>query len=208
MNKPEIVYEDESFIIVNKLAEELTVPGRGPDKQECLMSRISLFYKEVYNVHRLDQPTSGLVLIARTKEMQRQLSILFQKREIEKEYIAIVEGQVSGQEGIIDIPLRGDMNNRPLQIVDFEQGKKAVTRWFVLERPENRTRLLLKPETGRTHQLRVHLQRIGHPIVGDRLYNDKCAEDVYGQLKLHAMTLNFMHPLSKERVLVRKEPEF
>lgn len=208
MNKPEVLYEDNHLIIVNKEVEELSVPGRGPEKQQCLMTRVAPFYREVFNVHRLDQPTSGLVIIALEKEMQRELSILFQKKQIKKEYIAIVEGAISKEEGIIDLAIRGDMDNRPVQIVDPVLGKEAVTRWSVLERGQNYTRLLLKPETGRTHQLRVHLKSIGHPIMGDRLYNNNCSDDVYGELKLHAALLDFIHPLSGKRIIVRKEPDF
>ncbi|MBI9100142.1 MAG: RluA family pseudouridine synthase [Spirochaetaceae bacterium] len=206
--KPEILYEDEYFIIVHKEPEELTVPGRGPDKMNCLMSRTALFYPEVYNIHRLDQPTSGLVVIALSKEMQRSLSILFQDRKIEKEYIALVEGQLSEDSGIIELPLRADIDNRPVQVVDREQGKKAITRWSVVEKLDSCTRVLLKPETGRTHQLRVHQKAMGHPILGDRLYNDKVPDDLMGELKLHAMSLKFEHPVTGELVSVRKEPRF
>jgi tRNA pseudouridine32 synthase/23S rRNA pseudouridine746 synthase len=206
--KPEILYEDSHFIIVHKEAEELTVPGRGADKQNCLMSRTAKYFDKVYNVHRLDQPTSGLVLIALTKEMLSSLSILFLNREVEKEYIAIVDGVIHGEEGLIDYPLRADITNRPVQIVDPLSGKKAVTRWKVLERYENSTRLLLKPETGRTHQLRVHLKAIGFPICGDRLYNENCPDDLLGELKLHARLLRFIHPVTGENVQVKKEPRF
>jgi len=206
--KPEILYEDEYFIIVNKEAEELTVPGRGEDKQHCLLSRTSTYYKEVFNVHRLDQPTSGLVIIALTKEMQSQLSLLFRERQIEKEYIAIVEGVIDDDSGIIDFPLRADVENRPVQIVDRELGKSAVTRWSVLERYKYKTRILLKPETGRTHQLRVHMNALGHAIEGDRLYNDKCSENIFGELKLHAMSIKFTHPVSGDILSVVKPPRF
>lgn len=206
--KPEVLYRDEYFLIVHKEPEELTVPGRGPDKQDCLMSRTALYYDEVYNVHRLDQPTSGLVLIALTKEMQRQLSILFLEKKIRKEYIALVEGHISGESGIIELPLRGDINNRPVQIVDQNRGKQAITKWTVLGYEDKRTRVLLIPETGRTHQLRVHMKAIGHPILGDRLYNDNVPDDRMGELKLHAMSLDFDHPVTGERIYVEKEPWF
>jgi tRNA pseudouridine32 synthase / 23S rRNA pseudouridine746 synthase len=206
--KPEILYEDEYFIIVQKEPEELTVPGRGPYKADCLMSRTGLFYNEVYNVHRLDQPTSGLLIIALTKEMQKQLSILFLKREIEKEYVALAEGTIKEPSGIIDLPIRGDINNRPMQIVDKDLGKKAITRWEVLENYGDSVRLLLKPETGRTHQLRVHLKAIGHPILGDRLYNDNVPDNLMGKLKLHAMSLKFKHPVTMDMISVVKESLF
>ncbi|MCP4295324.1 MAG: RluA family pseudouridine synthase [Proteobacteria bacterium] len=204
----EILYKDEHFIIVNKMAEELTVPGRGADKQECLMSRAARFFGEVFNVHRLDQPTSGLVIIALTKKAQRELSIMFIERKIYKEYIAVVEGIILEDSGIADFPVRGDMDNRPVQIVDYKQGKKAVTVWEVLSRGENSTRVLLKPETGRTHQLRIHLKTMGFPIEGDRLYNDNFPDDLMGELKLHARSLEFTHPFTGIQISVVKEPRF
>jgi len=207
-SKPEILYEDNYFIIVNKESEELTVPGRGPEKADCLMSRTALYYSSVYNVHRLDQPTSGLVIIALTKEMQTQLSRLFINREIEKKYVALVDGVMGESCGTIELPIRGDITNRPVQIVDMELGKKAVTRWEILNQSENTCRLLLTPETGRTHQLRVHLKAIGHPIIGDRLYNDSVPEGLMGELKLHAMSLKFKHPVTGEEVNVIKEARF
>ena len=207
-NDIEVLYEDEYFLIVNKEAEELTVPGRGVNKQTCLLSRAANFYKEVYIVHRLDQPTSGLVILALTKEAQRSLSIMFQNRKVEKEYIAIVDGTIKDEKGVVDLPVRGDMDNRPVQIVDRESGKKALTQWEVLSRNENKTRVLLKPETGRTHQLRVHMNAIGFPIEGDRLYNDKCPDDMYGELKLHAGSLSFIHPFTGEQIHIIKEPWF
>ena len=208
LEKPEIVYEDEYFIIAVKEAEELTVPGRGPDKQNCLMSRTALYFDEVYNVHRLDQPTSGLVIIARAKEMQSKLSRLFQERKIVKEYVALVKGQLKGDSGVVELPLRADIDNRPVQIVDSQLGKKAVTNWRVLEKHNDYSRVLLKPETGRTHQLRVHMKAIGHPILGDRLYNDDVMEDVMGELKLHAMSLEFEHPLLGTIISIKKKPKF
>ncbi len=207
-SKPEILFEDDFCIIVYKEPEELTVPGRGPDKRECLMSRTAQHCGPVFNIHRLDQPTSGLVLIARTKEMQKQMSRLFQERRVEKEYIAIVEGIMAEGDQLIDLPLRADINNRPMQIVDQELGKRAVTTCEVLTNDRWSTRVLLKPETGRTHQLRVHLSSIGHPIVGDRLYNKNVPEDLMGELKLHAMSLKFEHPMTGELISVRKEPPF
>ena len=207
-SKPEILYEDKYFIIVHKEPEELTVPGRGPGKADCLMSRTAQYYPEVYNVHRLDQPTSGLVVIALTKEMQSELSKMFIRREIEKLYVTLVEGVCDDSSGVINLPIMADINNRPVQIVNRELGKKALTLWDVLNRYESTTRLLLKPKTGRTHQLRVHLNAIGHPILGDRLYNDNVSDDLMGELKLHAMSLNFKHPVTGENIHIVKEPWF
>lgn len=206
--KPEILFEDDSCLIVYKEPEELTVPGRGSEKSDCLMSRTERHCGSVFNVHRLDQPTSGLVLIARTKEMQKQMSRLFQERKVEKQYVAIVEGHMAEGKQIIDLPLRADIDNRPMQIVDGELGKRAVTSCEVLEVLQGNTRVLLKPETGRTHQLRLHLSSIGYPIVGDRLYNDSVPEDLMGKLKLHALSLKFEHPLTGELIFVSKEAPF
>ena len=207
-DKPQILYEDEYFLIVFKEAEELTVPGRGEDKQHCLMSRTAQYYTEVFNVHRLDQPTSGLVIIALSKKMQSEFSSLFRERKIKKEYIAMVEGILPENRGIIDYPLRGDINNRPVQIVDFEQGKSAITNWSVIKRMESSTIVSLIPETGRTHQLRVHLKAIGHPIIGDRLYNDNCPDELFGELKLHAYSLEFDHPVTGEKIKIFTESRF
>ncbi|MBB6482640.1 RluA family pseudouridine synthase [Spirochaeta isovalerica] len=205
---PEVVYEDTWFYIVSKEREELTVPGRGPEKAHCLMSRAAEWLGEVYNIHRLDQPTSGLVILARTPEAQREMSRLFEARKVEKVYIARVRGKIEKDEGIIDLPLRGDRENRPRQIVDPERGKKAITRWRIKKEGERWTELFLYPETGRTHQLRVHLASIGHPIMGDRLYDDETDEMLMGELKLHASALAFKHPFTGEFLSVESKPDF
>lgn len=203
-----MLFEDKWFFIVRKEREELTVPGRGPEKQNCLMSRAAQWLGEVYNVHRLDQPTSGLVVIARSAEAQRAMGRIFESRAIEKIYRARVRGNFGEEEGLINLPLRADWENRPRQMVDREMGKKAVTRWKVLFRGAGWTELDLFPETGRTHQLRVHLASIGHPIIGDRLYDEDTGESVMGELMLHAFSLVFRHPFTGEPVMVESKSDF
>ncbi|VGO17827.1 Ribosomal large subunit pseudouridine synthase A [Pontiella desulfatans] len=193
----EIIYQDEAFIAVNKPTGMLSVPGRGPDKQDCCLARVQAEFPEALMVHRLDMDTSGLMLFARSLEVQRNLSLQFEKREIHKTYVAIVEGVIEKEVGRIDFPMRKDMEQRlpPKHIVDCVRGKKAVTEWQVLERTATTTRLALFPQTGRSHQLRVHMQSIGHPIVGDNIYGT-AAE----RLMLHAQSLEMRHPLTGEPI--------
>jgi len=189
----EIIYSDEAMAAVNKPTGLLTVPGRGPDKQDCLLLRLQEPFPDALMVHRLDMDTSGLVLFARSPEAQRNLSMQFEKREVEKTYIAVVEGVLEQADGMVDYPMRKDMEQRlpPRHLVDCVRGKKAVTEWRVMERGETTTRVALFPKTGRSHQLRVHMQSIGHPIVGDPIYG-RPAE----RLMLHAALLAFHHPVT------------
>ncbi|MCF7849075.1 MAG: RluA family pseudouridine synthase [Kiritimatiellales bacterium] len=184
-------YSDGHLVAVNKPAGVLTVPGRGPDKQDCLFARVCKRFPDALVVHRLDMGTSGLVLFARSAQTQRALGRLFEKREVSKTYIAVVEGVLPEDEGRIELPLRKDMEQRlpPKHLVDCVRGKQAVTRWRVLERLETRTRVELVPMTGRSHQLRVHMQSLGFPIAGDPIYGTPGA-----RLMLHAETLAFCHP--------------
>jgi tRNA pseudouridine32 synthase/23S rRNA pseudouridine746 synthase len=193
----EIIHNDEAFVAVNKPTRLLTVPGRGAGKQDCLYHRVLERFPAALVVHRLDMDTSGLVLFARTPEAQRNLSMQFEKREISKSYIAIVEGVIEKDTGMVDYPMRKDMEQRlpPKHLVDCVRGKKAVTEWKVLERGAGTTRLALFPKTGRSHQLRVHMQSIGFPIVGDPIYGT-LAE----RLMLHAEVLEFHHPISGESI--------
>lgn len=207
-SSPEVLFEDKWLFIVHKEKEELTVPGRGDDKKDCLMSRAALWLGEVYNIHRLDQPTSGLVVLGRNQEAQKEMSRLFERRLIRKIYRARVKGQIEEDEGLINLPLRADRENRPKQIVDTELGKPAQTEWVVIDRQSDWTDLDLYPATGRTHQLRVHLAAIGHPILGDRLYNDDTPADLMDKLCLHAMSLEFVHPFTGEKVTVEKPVDF
>ncbi len=207
----EIIYQDEHLIAVNKPFGMLSVPGRGEDKQDCVVARLLQDIPEIRVVHRLDCHTSGVMLFAIGPEMQRQLSRLFHDREIEKRYVALVHGMVEQHSGIIDIPMRGDPDNRPRQVIDYLKGKHAQTHWRLLHfenhANERLSRLLLRPVTGRTHQLRVHCMALGHPIVGDRLYN-RSGHDSMERMMLHAEKLEFIHPVSSERMCLISECEF
>ncbi len=192
-----IHHMDEALLLVEKPTGLLSVPGRLPEHQDCLIARVQSGIADARVVHRLDQVTSGLVLLARGAAMQRALSMQFERRQVEKRYQAIVEGVMCADAGEIDLPLICDWPNRPRQKVDFAVGKPSLTRWHVLARdlPNQQTRLVLEPVTGRSHQLRVHLASLAHPIVGDEFYGAKAATRVH----LHAAWLAFVHPLSGER---------
>jgi tRNA pseudouridine32 synthase/23S rRNA pseudouridine746 synthase len=192
-----IVHVDRSLVVVDKPARLLSVPGRGADKQDCLIARVRVEFPDALIAHRLDYDTSGLLVLARGEKMQRALSRLFQERRVQKRYIAVVAGRPAKDEGEIDLPLNVDWPNRPLHKVDFESGKPALTRYQVLVRDAraDAARLALTPETGRTHQLRVHLQAIGHPILGDSLYGGEAAKKA-PRLLLHAERIAFTHPIT------------
>lgn len=196
-----LVHVDTDLIVLDKPAGLLAVPGRGPDKQDCLSARVQARWADARVVHRLDMATSGLMLMARGAESQRRLSQAFEAREIGKQYLAVVHGLIAAAQGqdwqCIDLPLAVDWPQRPRQTVDLQRGRPSQTRWRVLERAGQTTRLLLEPITGRSHQLRVHLQAIGHPIVGDSLYGPP---EPPGRLLLHACRLNLIHPGSGQPV--------
>ncbi len=198
----DIIHIDDALLVVNKPSGLLSVPGRGTGKDDCLVSRVQAVYPETLSVHRLDMETSGLMVLARSKEMHRALSILFQDRLVEKRYIAVVDGALENASGEIDLPLITDWPNRPLQKVDHEIGKPSLTRYRVLSHDagSNSTRLELEPQTGRSHQLRVHLMALGHPILGDLLYASPMLQAKAARLLLHADFLSFRHPLSGERL--------
>ena len=200
-----MVYADASLLVLNKPSGLLAVPGRGADKQDCLSSRVQRLYPEALIVHRLDMATSGLMLMARGIAMQRALSSLFERREVHKRYLAVVEGYLSLAPtpdgwGLIDLPIVVDWPRRPLRIIDNVLGKPSQTRWRALafDAATNSTRVELEPLTGRSHQLRVHLQALGHPILGDALYAPEAAQAKAPRLLLHACALGFVHPVSGE----------
>ncbi len=196
----EILLEDESFLLVNKPRPLLSVPGKHPLNKDCLITRLQQDYPQARIVHRLDLQTSGIMLIALSKESHRNLSMQFEKRNTYKEYIAMLYGVVEKNEGSIDLPLICDWPNRPKQIVDYEVGKPSLTHYEVLERLDNKTRVLFKPITGRSHQLRVHAAEMGHPILGCTLYAHAEALAMSERMMLHAYKLKFDHPLTGERV--------
>jgi len=208
----EIIYQDDYLIAVNKPCGLLSVPGRGEDKQDCVVKRLQQNIPDVRIVHRLDCHTSGVMLLAIGLDMQRLLSRLFHDREVEKSYVALVLGEVAQNMGMIDIPMRGDPDDRPKQVVDHVNGKSSQTRWRLLRYQTGSagasfSRLQLLPMTGRTHQLRVHCRAIGHPIVGDRLYNDSESPRAE-RMMLHAERLEFVHPVNNQRIRVIAECPF
>ena len=206
----DIVYQDPSLLVINKPSGLLATPGRGDDKQDCLLSRVQIEFPTAEIVHRLDMATSGLMLFAINKAMQREMSILFQERKIQKKYIAVVEGIIKNSEGSVDSPMITDWPNRPLQMIDYESGKAALTHYTVIERDEVNecTRIELRPVTGRTHQLRLHMQSIGHVIKGDNLYSPPSLKKMPTRLLLHATFLEFQHPIDDKSITIFSEPEF
>ena len=200
MGDIEYVYSDEHIIIVDKPANMLSVPGRTPDKQDCLIHRVQKRFPEARIVHRLDFSTSGLMVIALNRESHRILSRQFENRDTGKTYVAKVYGQPGQTSGVLNLPLRCDWERRPLQIVDHKLGKKALTHWKIIERFENSCLVELSPTTGRTHQLRVHMQAMGHPILGDELYAHEAAHSMADRLNLHAKELIINHPVENNRL--------
>jgi len=200
------VYADEHLLVVDKPAGLLSVPGRGPDKHDCAAARVQRSYPDALVVHRLDMATSGLLLLARGAPMQRALSRAFAERQVQKRYHALVAGRLDAfqpaDDGwcLIDLPLAADWPNRPRRIVDQAHGKPSQTRWRVLayDAAADATRVELEPLTGRSHQLRVHLQSLGHPILGDTLYAPPPVQARAPRLLLHARRLELVHPASRE----------
>ena len=190
----ESIHIDDFIIVVNKPSGLLAVPGRGEAGRDNLASRVQARFADALVVHRLDQHTSGLMVLARGLDMQRGLNKAFAERQVHKRYEAVVEGQVEGDSGQIDAPLMADWPRRPLQMVNTAGGKPSLTEWRLLSRtePDSGCRLSLQPVTGRSHQLRVHLQHIGHPIRGDDLYAPQPLRS--DRLLLHACELRFAHP--------------
>ncbi|WP_301102678.1 pseudouridine synthase [Propionivibrio sp.] len=195
-----LIYADHALLVINKPSGLLSVPGRGVDKQDCLIKRVQADYPDALIVHRLDFDTSGLLVLARGKVMHRCLSILFQNRQVDKRYVAVVDGKLAQTSGEVCLPLIVDWPNRPRHKVDFESGKPSLTHYRVhsYNSAEHCSRLELTPETGRTHQLRIHMQAIGHPILGDSLYADAASKAKADRLLLHAEYLAFAHPENAE----------
>lgn len=217
----DIVYCDESLLVVNKPAGLLSVPGRGLDKADSLTVRVQKEFPDARSVHRLDMSTSGLLVFARGAVMHQRLSCLFRERAIKKSYVAIVSGRVGTSTGEVDLPLASDWPNRPRQKVDFYIGKPSLTRYVLLEYLEYpardsmhhgecgllASRVDLEPATGRTHQLRLHMAAIGHPVLGDELYGEN-AGNIAERLLLHARELSFVHPLRENLLTLSSEPPF
>ena len=209
------LHADDALLVLAKPAGLLSVPGRGADKQDCASARASQQWPGALVVHRLDMATSGLLLMARTPEVQRALSQAFADRQVEKRYQAIVQGCVAAPEsqdgwGDIELPIAADWERRPLRVIDHERGKPSHTRWRLLasDAAAQTSRLELSPVTGRTHQLRLHLAAIGHAILGDALYADASAQARAPRLLLHATRLAFTHPVSGAWVQYALPPDF
>lgn len=195
-----VLYADDHIVVVNKPSGLLSVPGRGPDKQECLGLHLESLYPDIKIVHRLDMDTSGLMVLARSAEVHKHLSRQFQERQTQKTYHAICSGKPSLQSGCINLPMRCDWENRPRQMIDFKQGKGAQTFWQLLTQANNRFLVELTPITGRSHQLRLHMKSLGHPILGDNLYADPNSLQQASRLMLHAKTLCFTHPITEQKM--------
>lgn len=191
-----LIHVDSHLLVLDKPSGLLSVPGRGTDKQDCLASRVQAVFDDALIVHRLDMATSGLLIMARGKAMQSALSRAFAGREVAKTYIAVVEGQLAAEHGQIELPLICDWPRRPRQMVCFRHGKYALTGWrrLAVDPERQHSRVLLHPHTGRSHQLRVHLQAIGHPILGDDLYASEAGRAAASRLLLHASELQLRHP--------------
>lgn len=192
-----LVYQDEHLLALNKPSGLLSVPGRGEDKQDCLSARVQARFADALVVHRLDMATSGLLLMARGPDVQRALSAAFERRQVHKRYVAKVAGllPLNGDWQTIDLPILVDWHNRPLRTI-HPDGQPSQTRWrCVAHDPQRQTsRLELVPLTGRSHQLRVHLQALGYPILGDTLYAPPAVQEMAPRLKLHACALGLAHP--------------
>ncbi|MEE2902338.1 MAG: RluA family pseudouridine synthase, partial [Myxococcota bacterium] len=207
----EIVYQDQWFVVVNKPSGLLSVPGRKWPEQDSVITRVVLHFPYAsgpLSVHRIDQATSGLQIVALNAQAHRELSMLFQAKRVKKTYFAEVEGEVPENSGIINLPLKPHYLDRIRQMVDVESGKKAVTNYQVIRRAENRTRLSLEPVTGRTHQLRVHCadpNGLGRPILGDKIYG---SSEETESMRLHAGRVQFTHPFTGKEVDVSCGPPF
>jgi tRNA pseudouridine32 synthase/23S rRNA pseudouridine746 synthase len=208
-----VLFADAALLVLDKPEGMLSVPGRGADKQDCLSRRVQALYPDALVVHRLDMATSGLIVMARGADNQRRLSQAFAERQVHKRYVALVDGLL--QEDIdawrtISLPIGVDWPHRPRRVIDFAHGKASVTKLRVLSHDLalSTTRLALEPVTGRSHQLRVHMQAIGHPILGDALYASAAVHAKCARLALHAESLTLAHPRTGEPLTLQSQPTF
>lgn len=211
-NPPEgeisIIFHDDDILVLDKPSGLLSVPGKRDDHKDCLENRIQADFSSARIVHRLDMDTSGLIIMALNSDAHRHLGLQFERRHIGKTYQACVWGTIADDQGTIDLPLRCDWPNRPRQMVDFEEGRSALTEWEVVARDDLSTRVMLYPKTGRSHQLRVHMLELGHPILGDNLYAPKEALAASSRLCLHAQKIELYHPTGGERLSFEVECPF
>ena len=198
----DVVHHDADLLVLNKPSGLLSVPGKAAEHADCLEARAKAAYPEALLVHRLDMDTSGLMIFAMNKAAQRHLGLQFERRHVAKTYEALVWGQPEAS-GEVDLPLIVDWPNRPLQMVDHTRGKKAHTAWEVMAREATHARVCLMPTTGRSHQLRVHMLALGHPILGDRFYAKSDALKAAPRLCLHALELEIFHPVGGARRVFR-----
>jgi tRNA pseudouridine32 synthase/23S rRNA pseudouridine746 synthase len=203
----EVLHEDSDLLVVNKPAGLLSVPGRGEHLADCLLTRVQLAFPTALLVHRLDRDTSGVMVFALSPHAQRNLSMQFEKRSTKKTYVARIAGRLEPKTGTVDLPLIVDWPNRPLQMVCHETGKPAVTDWRVVRYGADETRVSLSPKTGRSHQLRVHMLALGHPILGDPLYAPDTAGE-YDRMMLHSEELRLKHPESGKAMKFRAKPDY
>lgn len=189
-----IVHVDDDILVLDKPSGLLTVAGNRPELADCLQSRADAAFPGVRPVHRLDKDTSGLIVFARTREALAHIGLQFERRKTIKTYQALVWGHPPADAGLVDQPMTADWPNRPMQHICKTTGRPAQTEWQVMEGSPDRARVLLRPLTGRTHQLRVHMAFLGHPILGDNLYAHAVALNASERLCLHACTLGFVHP--------------
>ncbi|MBX3488848.1 RluA family pseudouridine synthase [Parvibaculum sp.] len=189
-----ILHRDDDILVLSKPAGLLTVPGKPLEHGDCLERRAQAADPAALLVHRLDRDTSGVVLMARNRPAQRHLGLQFERRMTRKTYVARVWGNVMGESGRVDAPIACDWPNRPKQMIDTENGRPAQTEWQVMAHETMATRMMLRPLTGRSHQLRVHMAHLGHPVLGDNFYAHEEALRAAGRLQLHALELTILHP--------------
>lgn len=202
-----VLHEDAHVLLVDKPSGLLSVPGKGPELADCLLSRVQVAFPDALLVHRLDRDTSGVMIFALTPHAQRHLGLQFEKRMTKKTYVARVWGVPSDKTGTVDLPLIVDWPNRPRQMVCHETGKPAQTDWRVIKAEGDTARVRLHPRTGRSHQLRVHMLALGHPILGDPFYAEGPARG-YPRLMLHSEELRFNHPQGGHSTKVRSKAPF
>ena len=202
-----VLHEDHEVLLVDKPSGLLSVPGKGDHLADCLIARVQAAFPTALLVHRLDRDTSGVMIFALTPHAQRHLGLQFEKRFTKKTYVARVWGKVEQKTGTIDLPIIVDWPNRPLQKIDFENGRPAVTDYRVVRTTETESRVRLYPQTGRSHQLRLHMREIGHPILGDPFYATGPARE-FPRLMLHSETLQFRHPDGGKGVRITAKAPF
>lgn len=203
-----IIYHDDDILVLDKPSGLLSVPGKSDAHKDCLERRIQAGFPSARIVHRLDMDTSGLIIMALNSQAHRHIGLQFERRHIGKTYQACVWGNIADDHGTIDLPLRCDWPNRPRQMVDFDEGRSALTEWEVVARDDISTRVTLYPKTGRSHQLRVHMLELGHPILGDNLYAHEEALAASQRLCLHAQKIELYHPTGGARLSFEVECPF